>query len=148
MEASPQDLVLRARRRDAAAFEALIRRYERVALSVAFGIVGDAAGPSDVVQDGFIRAWQRLADLKEPERFGAWLCGIVRHLARDARRRTKREVRQFTTTGTTGSDGEETPLLRLVGSETEAEKEVRVLHFIDACGRIRAGLIVILKNIA
>jgi RNA polymerase sigma-70 factor (ECF subfamily) len=114
-------LVLRARRKDAAAFEALIRRYERVALSVAFGVLGDATGASDVVQDGFIRAWQRLADLKEPDRFGSWLCGIVRNLALDARRRNKREVRQFSTTGGGGENDsdEPTPLLRLVGSEDD-----------------------------
>jgi RNA polymerase sigma-70 factor (ECF subfamily) len=89
MEPAPKALVERARRKDADAFAALIRQYERMALSVAYGVLGDATGAGDVVQDAFIRAWQRLADLREPERFGTWICGIVRNLAIDALRRRK-----------------------------------------------------------
>ena len=82
-------LVERAQRKDADAFAALIRAYERVALSVAFGVLGNQASAGDVTQDAFIRAWQRLPDLREPERFGPWLCGIVRNLAIDYLRRKK-----------------------------------------------------------
>lgn len=89
MEPAPKALVERARRKDADAFAALIRQYERMALSVAYGVLGDATGAGDVVQDAFIRAWQRLEDLREPERFGTWICGIVRNLAIDALRRRK-----------------------------------------------------------
>lgn len=89
MEVPGKELVERARRKDASAFAVLIRLYERVALSVAFGVLGDSAGAGDVVQEAFVRAWERLADLREPERFGTWLCGIVRNLAVDAVRRRK-----------------------------------------------------------
>jgi RNA polymerase sigma factor (sigma-70 family) len=78
--------VLRSRRGDAAAFAELVDAYERVALAIAFSVTGDAGGAGDVVQDAFLRAWQRVGDLKEPEKFGAWLCGIVRNLAIDAAR--------------------------------------------------------------
>jgi RNA polymerase sigma factor (sigma-70 family) len=81
------ELVLRARRRDAEAFAALIRRYERVVLSVAYSVAGNADTAGDVVQDAFLRAWERLGDLKEPARFATWLCGIARNLAIDMRRR-------------------------------------------------------------
>jgi RNA polymerase sigma factor (sigma-70 family) len=39
-----------------------------------------------VVQDAFLKAWQRIGDLKEPQRFAGWLCGIVRNVAIDAAR--------------------------------------------------------------
>jgi RNA polymerase sigma-70 factor (ECF subfamily) len=84
------DLVVRAARRDAEAFAALIRRYERVALSVAFSVLGNADAAGDTVQDAFLRAWQRLGDLKEPGSFATWLCGIVRNLAIDTCRRNRR----------------------------------------------------------
>lgn len=85
--ADTAELVLRSVRKDAEAFTQLINRYERVALSVAYSVLsnGDAAG--DVVQEAFLRAWQRVGELKEPARFGTWLCGIVRNLAIDAQRR-------------------------------------------------------------
>ena len=89
MEAPGRELVERARRKDAQAFTTLIRLYERVALSVAFGVVGDSAAAGDITQDAFLRAWERLGDLREPERFGTWLCGIVRNLAVDAIRRRR-----------------------------------------------------------
>jgi RNA polymerase sigma factor (sigma-70 family) len=79
-------LVIRSRRGDAAAFAALVDAYERVALAVAYSILSDAGGAGDVVQDAFLKAWQRVGDLKEPEKFGGWLCGIVRNLAIDAAR--------------------------------------------------------------
>lgn len=81
--------VRRAQRREATAFDRLIRRFERPALAVAFAVTADAAEAGDVVQEAFVRAWQRLSDLKEPHKFGPWLCGIVRHLALDARRRIR-----------------------------------------------------------
>jgi len=86
-DASPRELVIRALRRDAAAFSSLIGRYERTALAVAYATLGDASAAGDVVQDAFLRAWQRLGELKEPERFGAWLSRMVRNLAIDARRK-------------------------------------------------------------
>lgn len=89
MEPLNRHLVERARQNDPEAFAALIRAYERVALSIAYGILGDAAAACDVVQAAFYRAWKWLSDLREPERFGSWLCGIVRNLAIDVRRRRR-----------------------------------------------------------
>jgi len=79
--------VLRARDGDAEAFTLLIRRYERVALSIAYSVLGNADAAGDVVQDAFLRAWERLKELKEPARFATWLCGITRNLAIDVHRR-------------------------------------------------------------
>jgi RNA polymerase sigma factor (sigma-70 family) len=56
-------------------------------------VLADGETAGDAVQDAFVRAWQKLAELRRPERFGAWLCGIVRNLARDERRRCRRELR-------------------------------------------------------
>lgn len=89
MQATPTALVERARRKDAEAFAALICQFERMGLSVAYGVLGDASAAGDVVQEAFIRAWDRLDDLREPERFGTWFCGIARNMAIDAVRRRK-----------------------------------------------------------
>ena len=91
MDQTTTELAARAQRGDAAAFEDLIRRYERVALSVAYSVTSNAAEAGDVVQDAFLRAWQRLADLQDPAKFGSWVCNIVRNGALDARRRAKNQ---------------------------------------------------------
>jgi len=83
------ELVVRSRRKDAEAFAQLISRYERVALSIAFAVLGNGDAAGDVVQESFLRAWQRLDELKDPRCFGTWLCGIARNLAIDAKRRSK-----------------------------------------------------------
>ena len=74
-----------------AAFSALVQRYERTALAVAYACLGgDASLAGDVVQEAFLRAWRRLGELKDDTKFAAWLCGIVRNAAVDARRRGKK----------------------------------------------------------
>lgn len=85
-----EELVHSAVARDASAFAALIRRYERVVLSVAFSVLSNSEAAADVAQDAFFRAWQRLAELKEPARFATWICGIARNLAIDVRRKNRR----------------------------------------------------------
>ena len=88
-------LVSRARRRDADAFAALIQRYERTALAVAYAQVHDAHRAGDAVQEAFLRAWQELPQLHEAAKFGGWLLQIVRNAAIDARRRIRPSVAEF-----------------------------------------------------
>jgi RNA polymerase sigma-70 factor (ECF subfamily) len=88
-------LVSRAQRRDPDAFAALIQRFERTALSVAYAQLHDAHRAGDAVQEAFLRAWQELPHLQEPARFGGWLLQIVRNAAIDARRRIRPSVPEF-----------------------------------------------------
>ena len=93
MEPTVEEAVHRAQAGDRQAFELLITRFERAALAVAYAVLLDADLAGDAAQEGFLRAWQRLGELRESSRFGSWLCEIVRNLAHDARRRGKRERR-------------------------------------------------------
>lgn len=88
-------LVRRAQGKDAEAFTELIGRYERMALSIAYSVLGDATAAGDVAQEAFVRAWERLGDLKDPARFGPWLGGVVRNGAIDARRRSRLQPRSL-----------------------------------------------------
>jgi RNA polymerase sigma-70 factor (ECF subfamily) len=89
-DADDEMLVTRAKRRDAGAFAALIRRYERSALAIAYAHLGDAVKAGDAVQEAFLKAWQKLAALDDPRRFAGWLGGITRNVAIDLRRRKSR----------------------------------------------------------
>ena len=77
--------VERARRGDAGAFEALVRRHYRAAFAVALALLGNAMDAEDVSQEAFIRALERLDEIRRPERFAAWLLQIVRNRARNYR---------------------------------------------------------------
>jgi RNA polymerase sigma-70 factor (ECF subfamily) len=87
--------VARALAGDAAAFRALYDRHRPSVVRVARGFAElDRDDVDDVVQEAFVRAFQGLAGLKEPARFGPWLLTIARNraLTRLARRRSAQEA--------------------------------------------------------
>lgn len=73
-------LVAAARKGDEDAFAVLYRRFSRSVHGTLLARlpVEDAA---DLVQEVFLQAWSRLADLRENEAFGAWVCVIARRRA-------------------------------------------------------------------
>jgi RNA polymerase sigma-70 factor (ECF subfamily) len=80
------DLVLGG---DKQAFEALYRRHAAFAINLAVRLQGSAADVEDVVHDAFIRAHGRLAELRDPGAFRAWLGSIVVRLVRTRLRRER-----------------------------------------------------------
>jgi RNA polymerase sigma-70 factor (ECF subfamily) len=62
-------------------FEQLMRENQRVVFQIAFGVLGNANEAQDVTQDAFVQAYAKLASLREPGRFRAWVCTIGRRLA-------------------------------------------------------------------
>lgn len=85
-------LIAASRRGDADAFAQIIERYQRAVYAVAYSGVRDRALADDVAQDTFVVAWRRLGELRDDQRIAAWLCGIARNRARDARKRMQREI--------------------------------------------------------
>jgi RNA polymerase sigma-70 factor (ECF subfamily) len=71
------------------AFEALYRRHAPFALNLAVRLQGNATDVEDLVHDAFVRAHERLADLREPAAFRAWLGSIIIRLVRTRMRRRK-----------------------------------------------------------
>lgn len=72
------------------AFSHLVRKYQDYAYGVAVGALSDFDLARDVVQEAFLSAYCDLGKLKDRERFGGWLRGIVRHTAFRALREMKR----------------------------------------------------------
>jgi RNA polymerase sigma-70 factor (ECF subfamily) len=91
LDEAVEQLVRQAQRGDARAFSALIARYERSVLAVAYAAVGDSDRAADAAQEAFLRAWRKLEMLKEPQCFGNWLLGIARNVALDAGRKLRRQ---------------------------------------------------------
>jgi RNA polymerase sigma-70 factor (ECF subfamily) len=78
-------LVQRARRGDEAAFEGLVRRHYRAAYAVALAQLGNQMDAEDVCQDAFVRALERLDEIRDPAKFAGWLLQIVRNRAHNFR---------------------------------------------------------------
>ena len=80
------DLVDRARRGSLDAFATVVRATEGMAFAAAMGVLRDPALAQDAVQDAYLTAFRRLADLGDPAAFVSWFRRIVITTAIDARR--------------------------------------------------------------
>ena len=79
-------LVRAAQRGDMDAFDELVERYQRRAVSVSYRLVGDTHDALEVCQEAFLRAWRNIDAIEKPRRFGAWLLRIVTNLSLNFRR--------------------------------------------------------------
>lgn len=59
------------------AFDALMPQFQKMAFYVAYHTLQDVHLAEDVVQEAFLTAYLRIAQLREPEAFPAWLKRIV-----------------------------------------------------------------------
>lgn len=71
------DLVARAAAGDEAAFEALMRRHNRLLFRTARSILKDDGDAEDAVQEAYLRAWRALADFRGRSKLSTWLVRIV-----------------------------------------------------------------------
>jgi len=74
------DLVRRAQRRDADAFEQLVRLHARLVWAMLAGMVRDRSWTEDLVQETFLKAWKAIDQLENPSAFRPWLLSIARRL--------------------------------------------------------------------
>lgn len=85
-------LVARALGGEAAAFEAIMRRHNRLLFRAARGVVHDDAEAQDVVQEAYLRAFARLSDFRGDAALGTWLARICIRAALDVLRQRRRSV--------------------------------------------------------
>ena len=99
-ESTDADLVARVLSGDREAFGSLYDRYARLVRTVVFDVAKDWSTVQDLTQDCFLRAYQNLGRLRQPDRFGHWLVGIARQVARERRRTLRRDRHHFVGTDT------------------------------------------------
>lgn len=90
-------LVLAAQAGDAAAFEAVLRRWLPVMRRHAARLTGDSAAAEDVSQEACLALVGGLRHLHDPARAHGWMLRIVTHKAADWVRRRRRD-RELTRT--------------------------------------------------
>jgi DNA-directed RNA polymerase specialized sigma24 family protein len=108
---------------DKAAFRMLIDRHRAPAVAFARRLLG-REDAEDAVQEALLAAFLSLGKLREPDRFGSWLLGIVLNVSR-ARLRMLREGYFLDPVG-----GQVVTGFRLedLAPSTEATVEARELH--------------------
>jgi RNA polymerase sigma-70 factor (ECF subfamily) len=83
---------------DRDAFRILIERYEGMVFDLAHQYADTPADAEDLAQDAFTRAYQRIDDLRNPDRFSSWLYGIALNRCRDYAKNVRRETYAFSHT--------------------------------------------------
>lgn len=82
---SDEDSVLVAswRRGELASFEALVAKYQKRMLNVAFRITGDYEDACEVAQDAFVAVFRGIDAFRGAARFSTWLTSITLNLSRN-----------------------------------------------------------------
>src|ERR1700680_58693 len=88
------DLVHAAKNGDVAAFEQLVKRYDRKLLRIAQSVTRNREDSQDAVQETFLKAYQNLAEFREHSQFSTWLIRITvnQSLMKLRKQRTIKEV--------------------------------------------------------
>jgi RNA polymerase sigma-70 factor, ECF subfamily len=84
------DLVRRARSGEAEAYTELVRRFQDAVFATAYQQVLDPDAARDIAQENFVRAYEALLSLRDPQSFPAWIVRISRNLAVSWLRRPER----------------------------------------------------------
>ncbi len=80
-------LIARAEAQDpGAGFGERTADNQRRVFQIAYSVLGNSADAEDVAQEAFLRAYQKIALLREAEKFRAWVNRIVFRLALNRRR--------------------------------------------------------------
>jgi RNA polymerase sigma-70 factor (ECF subfamily) len=85
------DLIAKARRGDVEAFNLLISRWEKRVFNYLLRLLQNREDALDLCQDVFLKAYQNLRKLDDPQRFAAWLFRIAHNEAYSLFRKRKPE---------------------------------------------------------
>ena len=87
---SDEQLVALCQEGQTAAFEVLVRRYERRLFNYLRRMTGSASDAEDLFQETFLRVYTHLERFRESGLFRAWVYRIATNVCRDLLRRRKR----------------------------------------------------------
>lgn len=76
-DAPDLELTFRAARGDELAFEAIMRRHNRLLFRTARAILRSDMDAEDAVQQAYLQAWQALSDFRADAKLSTWLVRIV-----------------------------------------------------------------------
>src|SRR5947199_9022546 len=96
--ADDESLIRAAQQGDAAAFEQLVRQYDRAVLRLTVHLTGSEEDGQDIYQEAFLRAYIHLARFRFECSFYTWIYRIATNLCLDHLRRKRARGHELTIT--------------------------------------------------
>jgi RNA polymerase sigma-70 factor (ECF subfamily) len=130
------EIVARVRAGEKDAYTLLVERYRSAVFALARSHLGHVEDARDVAQETFLQAYERLGQLREPEKFAAWLRRIAANECRMWRRRHRVALLYEVEAG--GADSVERLTTRLAVEQalaclSEASRLTLALFYQRAC---------------
>ena len=120
---SPDELLTRASAGEAAAFAALVRRYQRAVFSIALRMLGDRHRAEDLAQEVFLQLYRSLEGIGSDAHLAFWLRKVAVNRAIDRIRQEARYENEPLTEAASvvAESGDADPLLQRRMSELVAQ---------------------------
>jgi len=122
MEFNEKELVSRSKAGDNRAFEELVKRYQRKVFGIAYGIVRDPEGASDVCQETFLRAFKSLSKFKGDSKFYTWIYRIAVNMSIDYVNKHKKDPVLF---------NDDTNMLEKIDWDVSTSKPINPIKSLD-----------------
>jgi len=104
------DLVHASKDGDVAAFEQLVKRYDRKLFRIAQHVTHNREDSEDAVQEAFLKAFQHLGEFREDSKFSTWLIRITLNQSLMKLRKQRRAIREVSLNEDCQVDGDMIPL--------------------------------------
>lgn len=139
----PEQLPVReARAGDAAAWNALFKRYQLPLYTYVFELIHNEQASLDVVQESFINAARHIGGLREDGKFGSWLFGIAHQKCAQHWRKQRpenvpiEEQEEFPDVAAGPSEmliskEQEAEFMRIMDQLSLPHRSVLLLHFVE-----------------
>jgi len=119
------------------AYEKLVLRYQNAVIGSALQITRNRFMAEDAAQDAFVTAWMKLNTLQQPEKFGSWVCRIVRNCAMNMVTRYRSFLPEIPLEDwDIADDPKQNPAELLAWSEEKSELEKSMEKLPEKVGRI------------
>ena len=133
---------------DEAAFAELVNKYQKPVHTLAWRKIGDFHIAEDITQDTFLKVYQRLSTLKDPNQFSGWLYVITANLCATWLRKKRIQTQPLEDTETTmiqedaysqhvteerrktASESQREVVKQLLAKLKESERTVMTLHYL------------------
>lgn len=86
-----RELIARLQKRDEAAFEELIRQYEKKVYTLCFRMCGNSEDAEEAAQDAFLALWRGIDRFRQESSLSAWIYRLATNACIDTLRRRKKQ---------------------------------------------------------